>query len=126
MERPHSHPRRAVFQLVHVVRRPILLVSHALWSRSFHYADAFGPSSIPDAYERLLLDALSGDAALFIRGDAIELGWRFIDPILEGLAHTGAPPAIYERGSWGPVQADALLARSGHAWLYDVGGHETG
>jgi glucose-6-phosphate 1-dehydrogenase len=93
---------------------------------NFHYADAFGPSSIPDAYERLLLDALSGDAALFIRGDAIELGWRFIDPILEGLAHTGAPPAIYERGSWGPVQADALLARSGHAWLYDVGGHETG
>src|SRR4029450_978496 len=57
----------------------------------FHYEDPFGPSRIPDAYERLLLDVLLGDATLFIRDDAIELSWRLIDPILRVWESTVLP-----------------------------------
>jgi glucose-6-phosphate 1-dehydrogenase len=91
---------------------------------TFHYDDAFGPSSIPEAYERLILDALTGDAALFIRSDAIEHAWKVIDPILQGWAGPAAPPvARYEPGSWGPAEADRLLAADGRAWLDTGGGH---
>jgi glucose-6-phosphate 1-dehydrogenase len=84
---------------------------------AFHYDDSFGPSSIPEAYERLLLDALGGDASLFIREDAIDLAWRFVDPILEGWQTSAAPPlACYDPGSWGPAETDAFLARDGRAW----------
>jgi glucose-6-phosphate 1-dehydrogenase len=85
---------------------------------TYHYADAFGAHSIPDSYERLLLDAVHGDPALFIRSDAIEFAWRFIDPILQGWEGPSAPPlALYEPGSAGPAEADALIARDGHGWL---------
>jgi glucose-6-phosphate 1-dehydrogenase len=81
---------------------------------SFHYADAFGPTAIPEAYERLLLDILKGDAALFTRGDAIELAWKLVDPILEGWASPAAPPlTFYESGAWGSVEADKLIAPHG-------------
>ncbi len=84
----------------------------------FHYDDAFGPRSIPEAYERLLLDALSGDAALFIRSDAIDLAWRLIAPVLQAWGAPDAPPlAGYDAGSWGPPEAEALLADDGRAWL---------
>jgi len=84
----------------------------------FHYADDFGKDAIPEAYERLLLDALQGDASLFIRSDAIELSWKLIDPILQGWERSEEPPLeIYERGSGGPAQADALLVRDGRCWL---------
>jgi glucose-6-phosphate 1-dehydrogenase len=84
----------------------------------FHYADDFGKDAIPEAYERLLLDALQGDASLFTRSDAIEISWKLIDPIMEGWEDSQKPPlAIYERGSWGPAEADALMARDGHCWL---------
>lgn len=90
----------------------------------FHYDDFFGPASIPEAYERLLLDALSGDASLFTRSDGIEYAWKFIDPILEGWSGEHAPPlAVYEPGSWGPAEADVLLARDGNAWLHSCGPH---
>lgn len=84
----------------------------------FHYAEDFGEGSLPEAYERLLLDALNGDASLFTRSDSIELSWRLIDPILRGWESSGKPPLeIYEPGSRGPEQADALLARDGRSWL---------
>lgn len=92
---------------------------------AFHYADAYGRGSIPDAYERLLLDALHGDAALFIRSDAIELSWRLMDPILRSW-EAGSPPLVhYDGGSEGPAEADALLARDGHAWARACGVHES-
>ena len=71
-----------------------------------------------------MLDALLGDAALFIRSDAIELSWRLIDPILEAW-ETGATPSLasYQTGSWGPTEAEALIARDGHAWLRSCGNH---
>jgi len=84
---------------------------------SFHYASAFGDTSIPDAYERLLLDALHGDASLFTRSDEIELAWSLIDPIAAGLSGPDAPPLeFYEEGSAGPAGAHQLLARDGFEW----------
>lgn len=83
----------------------------------FHYNSAFGADVIPEAYERLLLDALQGDAALFTRSDEIEAAWRIVDPIIEGWRTDQAPPlAAYETGSWGPEASDALLSRDGYQW----------
>ena len=82
----------------------------------FRYGDDFG-GDLPDAYERLLLDTLQGDASLFARSDEIELSWRVVDPILQGWEQGLAPLAFYEPGSWGPREADELLARDGSVWM---------
>ena len=83
----------------------------------FHYGTSFGKAS-PEAYERLLLDAMSGDATLFARRDEVEQAWAFIDPIEEAWhAKKNAPELFfYPAGSWGPEAADDLLARDGRAW----------
>jgi len=83
----------------------------------FQYSTDFGEYEIPEAYERLLLDALNGDASLFTRSDEIETLWGIVNPILEGWQAPHAPPVVtYPPGSWGPPEADELLARSGHVW----------
>ncbi|HEX2907967.1 MAG TPA: glucose-6-phosphate dehydrogenase [Phototrophicaceae bacterium] len=88
----------------------------------FQYAEAFGACLIPEAYERLLLDALNGDASLFTRSDEVETMWGIIDPILHNWDKPEAPPLVtYPRGSWGPTEADALLFRSGHQWHLGCG-----
>jgi glucose-6-phosphate 1-dehydrogenase len=90
----------------------------------FHYAEDFGAAALPEAYERLLLDAMQGDASLFARADEIELAWGIIDPILEGWEQPDAPPlAVYQPGGWGPIEADELLAQDGRTWLYDCSVH---
>jgi glucose-6-phosphate 1-dehydrogenase len=90
----------------------------------FHYAEGFEGIEIPEAYERLLLDALNGDASLFARSDGIELSWRIIDPVVRGFEGDEAPPlGIYERGSWGPPSADELLERDGRSWQSGCGKH---
>jgi glucose-6-phosphate 1-dehydrogenase len=90
----------------------------------FHYRSSFGDEMLPDAYERLLLAALKGDASLFARSDGIENAWRLIDPILRGWETPDAPPlASYEPGSWGPREAEELMARDGRAWRKGCGGH---
>jgi len=85
----------------------------------FHYGTSFGKAS-PEAYERLLLDAMSGDATLFARRDEVEGAWRFIDPIEEawhGDDEAQRPPLhFYEAGSWGPKEAEELLVRDKHSW----------
>jgi len=83
----------------------------------FHYGTSFGKAS-PEAYERLLLDAMSGDATLFARRDEVEEAWAFIDPIENAWAVKKDAPSLffYPAGSWGPEQADDLLARDGRAW----------
>jgi glucose-6-phosphate 1-dehydrogenase len=81
----------------------------------FHYDDAFGNQSIPEAYERLLLDALLGDAALFAREDEIEASWRIVDHVLEQWANSDRI-AHYKPGTWGPTEADDLLDIDGFAW----------
>ncbi|PYK86349.1 MAG: glucose-6-phosphate dehydrogenase [Verrucomicrobia bacterium] len=83
----------------------------------FHYGTSFGKAS-PEAYERLLLDAMSGDATLFARRDEVEEAWAFIDPIENAWAAKKDAPGLffYPAGSWGPEEADDLLARDGRAW----------
>jgi glucose-6-phosphate 1-dehydrogenase len=90
----------------------------------FHYAEDFGAGALPDAYERLLLDAMQGDASLFARADEIEKAWGLIDPILADWERPDASPLVfYEPGSWGPDEADYFLAHEGRAWHYGCGGH---
>jgi glucose-6-phosphate 1-dehydrogenase len=89
---------------------------------SFEYDEAFGDQSIPEAYERLLLDVLKGDASLFTRSDSIELAWALVDPILEGWSLPTAPPlAFYEPGTWGPEEADTLIRHDGYGWTMGCG-----
>ena len=91
----------------------------------FHYADSFGQGAIPAAYERLLLEALNGDASLFTRGDSIEMAWGIIDPILQTWNEENRPSlSFYERGTWGPESAEKLLAESGHTWTMGCGNHD--
>jgi glucose-6-phosphate 1-dehydrogenase len=82
----------------------------------FHYRDSFS-GVLPDAYERLLLEALRGDASLFTRSDGIEAAWKLIDSIADGWKTSNTPDmALYRRGSWGPSEANALLSREGRLW----------
>lgn len=83
----------------------------------FHYATSFGKSS-PEAYERLLLDAMAGDATLFARRDEVEEAWRFIDHIENAWHQSDNPPPMAEfvAGSWGPREADTLIKQDGFAW----------
>jgi glucose-6-phosphate 1-dehydrogenase len=87
----------------------------------FHYKSYYGETPLPDAYERLLLDVIIGDASLFPRNDAIEVAWRLIDPIIAGWQHApDAPPLIsYEPGSTAPDGVSAFL---GHACRCRPGG----
>ena len=90
----------------------------------FHYESAFKDQPIPEAYERLLQDALEGDASLFIWSDHIEEAWRIVDPLLEEAENPDAPPPpIYEPGSWAPEAANGLLSQSGHRWQRVCGCH---
>ncbi len=83
---------------------------------SFHY-HTFFEGSLPDAYERLLLDTLKGDASLFTRNDSIDVCWGVVDPVISGWERRNSPPLLsYPRGGWGPQAADDLLARDGRAW----------
>jgi glucose-6-phosphate 1-dehydrogenase len=75
----------------------------------------------PDAYERLLLDVVRGNATLFMRKDEVEAAWRWIDPILASWAEADTGPQPYAAGSWGPSQAIALVARDDRSWLEPVG-----
>ena len=82
----------------------------------FHYRSSFD-GKLPEAYQRLLLEALAGDPSLFNRADAIDASWRLLDPILQGWEGKKAPRLMmYPRGSWGPKEADRLLERDGRTW----------
>ena len=83
-------------------------------SMDFFYASAFGVKP-PDAYERLLLDAMLGDATLFARRDEVEVAWGLVDPVLRAWAAEGEPEP-YPAGSWGPEAAESLLAADGRRW----------
>ena len=80
----------------------------------FRYGEVFGSQS-PEAYERLLLDAIHGDATLYARADWVEQAWKILQPILDAWA-AGGEPAPYEAGTWGPSAADEFIKREGGAW----------
>jgi glucose-6-phosphate 1-dehydrogenase len=80
----------------------------------FTYSNAFGMPS-PEAYERLILDAITGDSTLFAREDEVELSWQLIDSITKYWEPLPLHP--YAAGEWGPQAADELLAQSKRRWL---------
>lgn len=79
----------------------------------FLYGESFMERS-PEAYERLVLDALLGDSTLFPHAAEVEASWAVIDPLEEFWAHTA--PFSYRAGEWGPAAADAMLAAQGRSW----------
>ncbi len=83
---------------------------------NFHYA-SLQETQMLTAYERLLLDALNGDATLFARSDAVEACWEFVQPILD---HKQDPQSLfgYACGTWGPQESDNLLHNDGRAWRF--------
>jgi glucose-6-phosphate 1-dehydrogenase len=82
----------------------------------FLYGQSF-KQTLPEAYERLLLDALRGDATLFMRSDEVTTAWEFVTPILEAWERQPAPRfPDYAAGSWGPAEADHLLIGCQRAW----------
>ncbi len=81
----------------------------------FLYGSSFGVEP-PEAYERLLLDAMLGDSTLFTRIDETELAWKLVDTIVSGWEKSGTPIASYEPGTWGPKESDALIERDGRTW----------
>jgi len=82
---------------------------------NFNYVDAFGGES-PEAYERLLLDAMTGDTTLFTRSDEVETSWSLINPIIEGWKTLGSPIHEYVGGSWGPDASHEFIGASGRSW----------
>jgi len=90
---------------------------------NFTYDTEFGAYT-PEAYERLLLEAIAGDATLFIRRDEVESAWNIVDTIRQGW---GDKPLtnreFYSAGTWGPVAADDLLDQSGHTWRNPIPTH---
>ena len=82
----------------------------------FNYASGFGASS-PEAYERLILDVMAGDATLFMRRDQVEAAWQFVTPVLERWEKVGVRDLPeYQCGTWGPVEADRLIEPDGRFW----------
>jgi len=85
--------------------------------RAARRASAFARQT-PEAYERLLLDAVRGDSTLFARRDEVELSWALVDRITSEWARdASAPLHLYESGTWGPPAADELIEADGRRWL---------
>src|SRR5208337_3153083 len=82
----------------------------------FRYGTTFGEQS-PDAYERLLLDVMAGDATLFMRRDAVDASWRWVTNILDTRKSSGnrwLPE--YSAGTWGPLEAERMMHADGRKW----------
>ncbi len=98
-------------------KRPGQSVSLNPVDMKFSYKDEYDGNE-PEAYETLLLDVMEGNATLFMRKDQVEAAWKIVTPILE--AWQNRPPSNfpnYAPGSWGPEDAEALIARDGHQWI---------
>jgi glucose-6-phosphate 1-dehydrogenase len=84
---------------------------------SFDYRESFTERALPEAYERLLLDAMLGEASLFMRNDEIEQAWAIMDPLIAATERSDAPmPETYAKGTEGPKGADDMLACQGRKW----------
>ncbi len=81
----------------------------------FRYGEVFGGEP-PEAYERLLLDAIHGDATLYARADWVERAWAILEPLLAAWKADPRPLPTYDAGSWGPPEADQFIGRDGFAW----------
>lgn len=79
------------------------------------FVEAFS-GRFPEAYERLLMDVVRGNATLFMRRDEVETAWAFLDPVLRAWERGSEQPKPYVAGSWGPAAATALIEREGRTW----------
>jgi glucose-6-phosphate 1-dehydrogenase len=92
----------------------------------FRYTDVFGGTP-PEAYERLLLDAINGDATLYARGDWVEQAWAILDPVLSAWDTSPGPALpLYDAGTWGPAEADAFIGRDRAVWRRPSGARSRG
>ena len=87
-------------------------------SMDFSY-ESFQEQS-PDAYERVILDALIGDPTLFIRADEVGRSWRIVDPVMQYWARDEHPIPLYQAATWGPPEAGSLIARDGRRWRHST------
>jgi glucose-6-phosphate 1-dehydrogenase len=82
----------------------------------FNYKDSFDSDS-PDAYERVIVDAIAGDQSLFASSEEVLRCWEILEPVLEYWQYNTSQPTVYEKGGWGPPEADALAQSFGSNWL---------
>ena len=85
-------------------------------SLDLSFADA-SDARYPDAYERLLVEVIRGNPALFMRRDEVEFAWRWIDEIIDGWEASGQPVEAYVAGTWGPTAASLMLDRDERSWF---------
>jgi glucose-6-phosphate 1-dehydrogenase len=119
-----SRPNMLVFRiqpdegisLLFSAKRPAMQFVVESVAMNFSYQQTW-KHSLPEAYERLLLDVVRGDSSLFTRSDQVEAAWHVVDPILKAWeSEPGIPMYTYEAGSGGPAAADGLIQREGRAW----------
>ncbi len=120
----HSMPNQIIFRiqpdegisLNFSAKRPVLQVQVESVAMDFSYSQTW-QQSLPEAYERLLLDVMRGDSTLFTRSDEVEAAWRIVDPILKAWEQDRSIPVHeYAPGSWGPAAADDLLRGQNDEW----------
>lgn len=80
------------------------------------FSETFNQTHLADAYERLLLEAMRGIQALFVRRDEVEEAWKYVDSIIEAWAMDNEAPKPYQAGTWGPIASVAMIARDGRSW----------
>ena len=80
------------------------------------FSETFSNDRIADAYEKLLLEVMLGNQALFVRRDEVEEAWKWVDSIINAWQTSRDVPHSYPAGTWGPVASIAQLARDNHAW----------
>ncbi|MEX0424798.1 glucose-6-phosphate dehydrogenase [Providencia rettgeri] len=80
------------------------------------FSETFNQTHLADAYERLLLEAMRGIQALFVRRDEVEEAWKFVDSIIDAWAMDNEAPKPYQAGTWGPIASVAMIARDGRSW----------
>lgn len=112
----HIQPAEGI-QLHFQTKVPDAGMQMRLTDLDFRFDEAF-QKALPEAYERLLLDVMTGDASLFARSDEVELAWGIIDPILAAWQQNQQPPlANYDRGMWGPLASWEWMQAQGRQWL---------
>lgn len=110
----HIQPTDSI-SLTFCAKRPGMTYQVQPVKMDFSYQNSFS-GGLPEAYERLLLDAMRGDSTLFTRSDELEAAWRFLDPVLKEWESAHHRPELYPAGQWGPKAAHELLGRSNRAW----------
>jgi len=107
-------PREAI-SLSFSTKRPGMKYEIHPVTMDFAYDSAFS-GGLPEAYERLLLEAMRGDSTLFTRNDELEVAWQFVAPVLDAWERSEHTPHPYWAGTWGPTAANELMSKNGHHW----------